>query len=97
MKYMRSENANYDFDKKTGQMVTWGKTIDDDPELFPGPTIADIEITTICNGVDGVVCKHCYKSNNPSGENMTIDTFKKVFESLPKTLTQIAFGAGRNG
>jgi hypothetical protein len=96
-KMMASENANYVFDKKTGKMITWGKTLQDDPELFPGPTIADIEITTICNGVGGKVCQHCYKSNNPSGKNMSLSTFKEVFESLPRTITQIAFGADADG
>lgn len=92
-KAMTSENANYIFNKKTGKMITWGKTKEDDVEMFPAPTIADIEITTICNGVGGKVCKHCYKSLNPNGENMSIETFKEVFDSLPKTITQIAFGA----
>ena len=60
-----------------------------------GPEIADIEISTVCSGVDGVgVCKFCYKSNTPKGENMTLETFKKVFANLPKTVTQIAFGIG---
>lgn len=92
-KVLKSENANYYFNKKNGNMITWGKTHEEDAELFPGPTIADIEITTSCTGVDGVVCPFCYKSNNPNGKHMTLDTFKKVFEALPKTLTQIAFGA----
>lgn len=54
-KAMVSENANYIFDKTNGNMTTWGKTEKEDAEFFPGPTIADIEVTTICdNG-----CKFC--------------------------------------
>ncbi len=92
-KFLSSKDANYSFDKKDGTMATWGKTEEEDAEMFPAPTIADIEITTSCTGVDGVLCPFCYKSNNPNGRHMTLDTFKAIFNVLPKTLTQIAFGA----
>lgn len=37
---------------------------------------------------------NCYKSNTPNNTKyMSFDTFKKLFNILPKTLTQIAFGA----
>ena len=93
-KSLRSGIVNWDFDKKTGAMTTWGKTYGDDPEYSPfGPTIADIEITTVCEGPAGVPCSFCYKGNTKRGTNMSLDTFKKVFNKLPNTLTQIAFGA----
>lgn len=88
-KLLYSENANYTFNIKDGQMITWGRTIDEDAEKFPAPTIADIEITTICNGG----CSFCYKSNTTNGTYMTLDTFKQLFNKLPKSITQIAFGA----
>jgi len=92
-KKMTSSDANYIFNKINGQMITWGKTLEDDAEKFPGPTIADIEITTSCDGVKGQLCSFCYKANNPHGKNMSFETFQKVFDNLPKTITQIAFGA----
>jgi len=86
-----SKNYNYIFNKKTGFHARWGKTADDDPDWSPyGPEIADIEISTVCS--QG--CKACYKSNVSKGKNMSLETFKKVFEKLPEALTQIAFGIG---
>jgi len=52
------------------------------------PEIADIEISTACK--QG--CAFCYKDNKISGENMSLETFKKVFSKLVVTTTQIAFG-----
>lgn len=93
-KSLRSKVVNWDFNKKTGVMATWGKTVDDDPEYSPfGPTIADIEITTVCEGPNGIPCSFCYKGNTKRGTNMSLDLFKKIFNKLPDTLTQIAFGA----
>lgn len=92
-KLLSSSNANYIFNKQDGTMITWGRTIKEDPEVFPAPTIADIEITTVCDGIKGYLCSFCYKANNPHGKNMSFETFKRVFDNLPKTITQIAFGA----
>ena len=92
VKKFTSENANYIFDTKTGRMMLWGKTFKDDPDYFPAPNILDLEVTTKCNGG----CKFCYKSNTTSGKNMTFDTFKRIFDVLPKSITQIAFGADRD-
>ena len=98
-KHIVSENFHHSFDKKTGFAITYGKTKEEDPTHCPvGPLIADIEITTICNGIrnnEGVraPCQFCYKSNGPAGINMSFETYKTVFSKLPKTLTQIAFGA----
>lgn len=97
-KILASSNANYIFNKKTGEMLTWGKTLKDDVEAFPAPTILDLEITTLCNGVghfgEEKLCPFCYKSNEGfKGENMSFETFKKIFDKLPKSITQVAFGA----
>lgn len=92
-KILVSENYNYVFDKENGFFARWGKTPDDDPQFSPyGPEIADIEVTTQCRGINGKLCKFCYKANTPVGCNMSFETFKKIFDVLPKTLTQIAFG-----
>ena len=92
--YLRSKDYNFIFDRKSGFFARWGKTQEDDPEYSPfGPEIADIEIATACKGV-GVVCDFCYKKNNPNGEYMSLETFKKLFAKLPPTITQIAFGIG---
>ncbi len=94
-KFLRSLVFNYNLNKSNGYMETWGKTRDEDPEFCPfGPVIADIEITTICGGVDPKFgpCKFCYKANTLKGNNMSFENFKTIFDKLPKTLTQIAFG-----
>lgn len=99
MKIVSSEDYNYDFHKETGYFERWGKTKEDDPLYAPGPELADIEVTTICKGAGGKLCKHCYKSNTPNGSNMSLDTFKKVFDKMTSennVLTQIAFGADAN-
>lgn len=94
-KDIRSQGYNYHFNKETGLFMRWGKTKEDDPEFsWCGPEIADIEISTICHGINGKPCKFCYKSNTGVGENMSLETFKTIFHKLPKTLTQIAFGIG---
>lgn len=100
-KFVRSENYNYNFDKKTGEFIRWGKTLDDDPVVAPSCEIADIEISTICSGIGKTMetrhpCSWCYKSNTNCGTNMSFDTFKKVFNKINKNklLTQIAFGIG---
>ncbi|NQU83286.1 MAG: hypothetical protein HQ536_01100 [Parcubacteria group bacterium] len=94
IKRFRSEAYNYDFNRQTGFFARWGKTHEDDPERGPFPEILDIEISTICSGPNGKNCKFCYKTNTPKGKNMTIETFKKLFEKFPKKLTQIACGIG---
>lgn len=93
VKRMVSKKANYKFDKKTGRMLTWGETLADNVDKFPSPTILDFEVTTKCDGIGGVLCPFCYKANNPNGENLDFETFKKIFDKLPKSITQIAFGA----
>ena len=35
-------------------------------------------------------CTHCYKSNTAVGKNMSLETFKGIYATLPKTVTQIA-------
>jgi radical SAM protein with 4Fe4S-binding SPASM domain len=90
-KIVRSDDYNFNFDCKTGQFMRWGATPQDDPEWARyGPEIADIEISTICNAG----CKFCYKGNTGCGQNMSLNTFKEVFDKLPDHLTQIAFGIG---
>ena len=91
-KLFKSPEANYIFNIETGRMMLWGKTLEDDPSYFPAPNILDMEVTTKCNGG----CPFCYKSNTSSGKNMSFETFKKIFDVLPKSITQIAFGADRD-
>ena len=69
--------------------------MEEDPEFSPhGPEIADIEVSTKCSGIGGKPCSFCYKSNTSVGKNMSLETFKKVFATLPRSCTQIAFGIG---
>ena len=84
-----SDNANYIFDLQTGDMMTWGSRPSEDAERFPAPNILDLEISTICNKK----CQFCYKSNNPNGELMSFETFKKIIDVIPKSITQVAIGA----
>lgn len=93
VKIIRSEEFNCFFNKENGNCITYGKTIDDDVDFCPyGPLIADIEVTTICSGINNVPCKFCYKSNTTNGKNMSFETFKTIFDKFPNTLQQIAFG-----
>lgn len=98
-KLLVSENYNYYFNPKTGQFNRWGKTLEDNPKVGM-LEIFDLEVSTVCNGIPRpgqnipVPCSHCYKSNTKVGENMSFETFKTIFDKLPKSLTQIAFGIG---
>jgi hypothetical protein len=93
-KILESNIVNYKFNKTNGYMATWGKTLNEDPDFSPfGPFILDIEVTTKCIGPGGKPCSFCYKSNTPNGTNMSLETFKTILDKMPKTLTQIAFGA----
>jgi radical SAM protein with 4Fe4S-binding SPASM domain len=89
---LTSPGHNYMFNCKSGFFVRWGGAYDDNPE-WGWPELADIEVTTKCaNG-----CPFCYKGNTAEGKNMTLETFKRLFEKLPKTIRQIAFGADAHG
>lgn len=92
-KIFRSDNYNFNFSLRDGTFARWGKTQEDDPEWAPyGPEIMDIEIS------EGfgcpVSCPFCYKGNGKGDKavNMSLETFKKIFATFPKSLTQIAFG-----
>ncbi|MEM4261225.1 MAG: SPASM domain-containing protein [Candidatus Woesearchaeota archaeon] len=94
-KYFLSEDVNNAFNMVTGYNIMWGKTKEETPKYSPyGPFIMDLEVSTVCSGTDHGPCKHCYKSNTPKGKNMSFETFKEIFNKMPKTLTQIAFGIG---
>lgn len=93
--FLRSKEYNFNFDKETGFFVRWGETLQDDGKLELGlPEIADIEISTICNGINGVPCSFCYKGNTGKGDYMNFETFQKIFHNLPPSVTQIAIGTG---
>ncbi len=95
IKRVRTKDYNYDFHFDTGLFIRWGNMLQDDPAFSPlGPELLDIEVSTICSGIDRKPCPWCYKSNTRKGENMSLDTFKTIFNKLPKNLTQIAFGIG---
>lgn len=99
MKILKSNNYNFLFQKSDGFFARWGKTQDDDGDFELGlPEIADIEIAEVCEGVPGIgPCAFCYKSNTGNkGENMSLDTFKKIFEKITEfpSIGQIAFGCG---
>lgn len=90
-----SNEFSFIFNKETGRTLMWSGPKFEEPIYSPiGPLIADIEITTKCNGINGKVCPFCYKSNTPNGKNMTYETFVKILDNMPNSLTQIAFGVG---
>lgn len=83
------------FNKKTGFTIRFGKTIDEEPKYCDlGPEILDLEISVNgCPKVGGHNCKFCYKNNSDKPPtNMSFETFKKIFDSMPKCLYSIAFG-----
>jgi len=86
---------NYVFGKSDGFFARFGETKESDGNLKLGlPEILDIEISTVCSGVNNKVCSFCYKANSPKGEYMTFDTFKQIIDKMQRTLTQVAFGIG---
>lgn len=90
---LKSENYNYVFDMRNGQFARWGKTQEDDPTWSPfGPEIMDIEVSE-GEGCP-LSCPFCYKGNKKGNKatNMSLETFKKIFKTFPKSVTQIAFG-----
>ena len=99
VKRFASPDYNYTFNLKNGDMVIWGKTLEDTPNVNPySPEIADVEITTVCGGPAGIPCPFCYKGNTPNGTNMSFETFKTILQKFPTdasknyALNQIAFG-----
>jgi hypothetical protein len=84
---------NYEFDTDSGRFARWGSTPDDDP-AWGALEIFDLEVSTVCHGIGAGPCRFCYKSNTARGENMSLTTFQQIFHTLPRTLTQIAFGIG---
>jgi MoaA/NifB/PqqE/SkfB family radical SAM enzyme len=92
LKTLQSPVYNYLFDKESGFFARWGKTKEDDPLYSPfGPEILDLEISA---GHCSLGCKFCYKRNHPTKKeiNLSLENFKNIFNKMPKTLTQIAFG-----
>ena len=88
---VRTPDYNYNFEYATGRFARWGKTREEDPDFSSiGPEIIDLEASSICRKQ----CSFCYKSNTSVGKNMSFETFKIIFDKLPKTVTQIAFGIG---
>lgn len=95
IKRLRSKDYNYNFDDQTGLFARWGKTLDDNPTHSPvGNEILDIEVSTICTGINGVPCSHCYKSSSAIGENMSLTTYRQILDKMPATLCQVALGIG---
>ena len=84
------------FSKENGLNVRFGKTLDDDPKYCGlGNEILDLEVSVNgCVPVPGSTnCRYCYKNNtNAPATNMSFETFKKIVDSFPKNLSQIAFG-----
>lgn len=76
-KILRSENTNYNFDKRTGYTEMWGKTKEEDILYSDvGPHILDLEISTICTGYKNKGrCNFC----SPPGTKVnTPDGFKNI-------------------
>ena len=90
-RFCESSTYNYIYNKESGFFLRWGENFDDDPQWSPsGPEIMDLEISTVpCQ--HSKLCKHCYKDNTGSGENMSLETFKVILSKMPSCM-QIAFG-----
>lgn len=94
-KTIKSPDYNMHFDKTNGNLVRWGKTLNEDPQWCPyGPELLDLEISTNgCPGFGGAPCSFCYKSNTGAEPtNMDMNTFTSIMWRMPETLTQVAFG-----
>lgn len=92
-KEFHSPEFNFRFNSSNGYTEVWGVTEEHDPEFAPFPLIADMEITTSCNGIgDYGPCPFCYKSNTKNGTYMPFTLARRIIDKFPKHLTQIAFG-----
>lgn len=94
--FCEDHSYNCFFSKKTGLNIRFGKEVDEDVEFCElGPEILDLEISVNgCVPVPGSTnCRYCYKNNtNAKPTNMSFETFKKIVDSFPINLSQIAFG-----
>lgn len=94
IKEFHTADYNLKFDRDSGVMVRYGKTLNDDPDMCKyGPEILDIEISAggQCLGN----CPFCYKANGGGGpvHNMTLDQFKTILGAFNlDVLTQMALG-----
>ena len=92
----KSHTYNCFFNMANGFNMRFGKRLEDDPEYCGlGPEILDLEVSVHgCVPVPGSTnCRYCYKNNtNLPPTNMPFETFKKIVDSFPKNLSQIAFG-----
>ena len=82
LKIVKSKKYNYFFNKKTGFFARWGETKEDDPIMAPAPEIADIEITTKCNGVNGKLKEYNFS------HNLQIWPSKKLCEKYKLEITR---------
>ena len=90
-----SLDYNFIFNQLNGFFARWGLNKEDDPFMAPAPEILDIEISTICHGINNKPCQFCYKGNTGQGVNMSIETYRWIFQKInTKVLTQAAFGIG---
>lgn len=91
VKRVWSEDYNYVFERPTGFFVRWGRNLHDDPSFSPvGPELLDLEVSV--NGCPNT-CEWCYKNNsNTAPTNMSFETFRRIIDVFPPTLTQVAFG-----
>ena len=76
-----------------------GKTKDEDILYSDvGPHILDLEISTICNGYkNNGRCGCCYKfetNSQTQDQNMSLETFKKILDSLAIDCFKITFENG---
>lgn len=86
---------HWTFFPDTEKFMRWGKEEKDDPEYSViGPEHLDIEISSICHGIKGALCKHCYTGNSPDGKNMSLETFKTLFDLVRGNLTTVHFSLG---
>ena len=94
--FCEDHSYNCFFSKTTGLNIRFGKEVEEDAEYCElGPEILDLEISVGgCPPVSGSSnCKYCYKNNtNRAPDNMSFETFKKIVDSFPINLSQIAFG-----
>jgi MoaA/NifB/PqqE/SkfB family radical SAM enzyme len=91
LKIFESNEYNYTFNMKNGKFFRWGMDKKTSPVYSQyGAELLDVEVSTICSKA----CAHCYKGNNSCGHNMSFDTFKQIFDIIPTTVTQVAFGVG---
>lgn len=92
-KTCKGTNYNFSFDKTNGFFMRYGRTKKHNPSFSPiGPELCDCEISTVCEGVNGQLCKFC----SPAGTKINTANGLKNIENIRNGDLIIGFNTEEN-